>query len=264
MLPKKFNVFGIGVSSTSYREALEVVINAAKQKTSLCITHLAVHGLVTSARDEHLKNIINKFDIVAPDGQPVKNALNLLYKTKLIDRVCGPLFILLVCERAAAEGIGVYLYGSQLRVVQKLRDNLLKKYTKLRIVGSEPSIFRPLTADEDKVLVENINNSKAGIVFIGLGCPLQERFAYEHRNKIQAVQICVGAAFDFHAGEKKIAPRWMQKYSLEWMFRLLQEPRRLFKRYLVTNTLFLFFLFSQYARINKYCNKIKSNNREVA
>jgi exopolysaccharide biosynthesis WecB/TagA/CpsF family protein len=157
-----------------------------------------------------------------------------------------------VCQHAEKEKIGVYLYGSYQHIVSNLQKNLITRFPKLNVVGWEPSVFRPLTRREDEDLVERINKSGPGIVFIGLGCPLQEKFAFEHKNKIKAVQICVGAAFDFHSGEKKLAPKWMQRCSLEWLFRLLREPKRLWKRYLVTNTNFLLFLFLQKTGIKKY------------
>lgn len=125
------------------------------------------------------------------------------------------------------------------QVVEKLRDNLLDRLPDLEIAGYESPPFRPLTPEEDAEVVRRINNSGAGIVFIGLGCPKQDLFAYEHRDRIHAIQVCVGAAFDFHAGSQPMAPSWMQKRGLEWLYRLIQEPRRLWRRYLVTNSVFL-------------------------
>ena len=250
--PQKYNLFGIGVSATTYNEAQDVVILKAKGKKSACMTHLAVHGLTEGTRDMQFRTILNGFDIIAPDGQPVRLALNLLYNTSLPENCRGSEFMLRLCELAAAEGVGVYLYGSLRNVVYALRDNLIDRYPELNIIGWEPSIFRPLTEPEDDALVQRINNSGAGIVFLGLGCPLQEKFAYEHRDKIKAVQICVGAAFDFLSGNKKMAPSWMQRYALEWFFRLLQDPRRLWKRYFVTNTIFLSNLFLQFSGLKKF------------
>lgn len=250
--PHKHNLLGIAISATTYEEALSMIIRAAKRKAPATVTHLAVHGLVTASSDSSLMSKINSFDIVAPDGQPVRWALNLLYNTKLPDRVCGPELMLILCRRAAESDIGIYLYGSKPHVVEKLRENLLKQFPSLQIVGYEPSVFRSLTEAEDNALVNRINRSGAGIVVIGLGCPLQEKFAYEHRNSIKAVQVCVGAAFDFHAGNKKMAPVWMQRNGLEWLFRLLTEPRRLWRRYLVTNTIFLVKLFLQFTHLKKF------------
>lgn len=252
MWPGKRNVLGVRVSVTTYQELLECVFQCARVRRPACVTHLAVHGIVTASRNRELWDILNEFEIVAPDGMPVKAALNVLYKTQLPDRVYGPEFTLRVCERAAADGIGVYLYGSYPNVVEALREKMLDRYPKLRVVGYEPSTFRPLTEAEDKDLVMRINKSGAGVIFLGLGCPLQERFAHEHKDKIKAVQICVGAAFDFHSGNKKMAPAWMQRHSLEWLFRILQEPQRLWRRYFVTNTIFLSKFLLQFAGLRKY------------
>lgn len=250
--PQKNTVLGVGISVTTYDQLLESVIEAARVRRQACISHLAVHGLVIGSQDRGMRKILNGLEVVAPDGMPVRLALNILYNTQLPDRVYGPEFTIRVCKRAAVEGIGVYLYGSYPQVVDDLRTNLIERYPNLLIVGSEPSIFRPLTGAEDNELVTRINESGAGIVFLGLGCPLQERFAYEHRAKIKAVQICVGAAFDFHSGNKRMAPSWMQRYSLEWLFRILQEPRRLWRRYFVMNTIFLSKVLLQFVRLRKY------------
>jgi N-acetylglucosaminyldiphosphoundecaprenol N-acetyl-beta-D-mannosaminyltransferase len=199
---------------------------------------MAVHALVTAARDPSYRAKVNTFEVVAPDGQPVRWALNRLEGTGLEDRVYGPEFMIRLCRRAAETGVGVYLYGSSLEVVRALEANLLDRFPALRIVGCEPSLFRPLTAGEDEAFVRRVNDSGAGLLFLGLGCPLQESFAYEHRRAIKAVQLCVGAAFDFHAGNKRMAPGWMQRRGLEWLFRLTQEPGRLWRRYLITNAAF--------------------------
>lgn len=250
--PQKNNLLGVNVSVTTYHEALEVVIHAAKERKSACVSHLAVHGLIEGTKDTRFRIMLNDFEIIAPDGQPVRLALNLLYNASLPDRCYGPELMLRLCERAANEGIGVYLYGSYKNVVDALQNNLINRFPGLNIAGWEPSVFRILSKSEDDALVQRINESGAGIVFLGLGCPLQEKFAYEHKKKIMAVQICVGAAFDFHSGNKKMAPVWMQRYALEWFFRFLQEPQRLWRRYLVTNTLFLSNLFLQYSGLKKF------------
>lgn len=244
--PQKYSLLGIGISAINYNELLEKIIVAARYKKSVLITHLAVHGVIEGNQDYSLRKMLNEFEIVAPDGQPVRKALDLLYNIKLPDRCYGPELMRQVCQRAEVEEIGIYLYGSHSYVIDALVKNLLKKHPLLKINGWKPSAFRPLTNFEDDNLVRSINESDARIVFIGLGCPLQERFAYQHIDKINAVQICVGAAFDFLSNNKKMAPSWMQKYSLEWFFRLSQEPGRLWRRYLFTNMIFIYKLLLQY------------------
>jgi exopolysaccharide biosynthesis WecB/TagA/CpsF family protein len=180
--------------------------------------------------------------MITPDGQPVRWALNLLHQTGLNDRVYGPELTLKVCGLAAAQGVGVYFYGSTPEVISALQTNLATRFPGLHIAGAEAPPFRALTATEKADTVARINRSGAGIVFIGLGCPKQDYFAHEHRHSIKAVQVCVGAAFDFHAGTQKMAPPWMQKRGLEWLFRFLKEPRRLWRRYAVTNSIYLLLL----------------------
>jgi exopolysaccharide biosynthesis WecB/TagA/CpsF family protein len=177
---------------------------------------------------------------VAPDGQPVRWALNHFHQARLADRVYGPELMLRLCARAEQEQVGIYLYGSRLYVLERLSGKLLRRFPRLRIAGYESPPFRALTEKEDRETVSRINSSGAGLIFIGLGCPKQEHFAYDHRDSIRGVQLCVGAAFDFHAGSKRMAPAWMQRHGLEWAFRLMSEPKRLWKRYLCTNSLFLF------------------------
>jgi N-acetylglucosaminyldiphosphoundecaprenol N-acetyl-beta-D-mannosaminyltransferase len=237
--PQKYNLFGVGVSATTYAEAAETIINAAKQRRPAIVTHLPVHGLVPASLDNSLKAKINSFDLVAPDGQPVRWALARLYNIGLPDRVYGPEAMLQLCGRAAEENVGIYLYGSSPQVISDLEKNLMSRFPALRIAGSESPPYRPLTKRENEAVVARINDSGAGLLFLGLGFPKQDIFAYENRFSLKAVQVCVGAAFDMHAGNKKMAPPWMQRNGLEWFFRLTQEPRRLLPRYLVANSLFI-------------------------
>jgi len=250
--PRKYNILGVNVSATTYDEALNFVIDAAKAKMSACISHMPVHGLILGVKNPKFRTILNNFEIVAPDGMPIKIALNLLYKTQLNDRVYGPEFMLRVCEIASYENLGVYLYGSYPHVINNLKKSLIKRFSSLKVVGYESPPFRKLSPKEDIAVVNRINSSEARIVFVGLGCPKQDIFAYEHKNKIHAVQICVGAAFDFLSGNKKMAPAWMQRNALEWLFRLFQEPKRLWKRYFFTNSIFLWYMFFQLTGLKKF------------
>jgi N-acetylglucosaminyldiphosphoundecaprenol N-acetyl-beta-D-mannosaminyltransferase len=239
-LPTKHNLFGVNVSETSYNEATDLIMQAARERRSMLVDHMPVHGLIEASQDPSLNKKLNQFDIVAPDGQPVRWALNRFYKTDLLDRVYGPELMLRLCRQAQEEGVSVYLYGSQPSVLERLQHNLIRQFPNLRIAGAESPPFRPLTPEEDEAAVDRINRSSAGLVFLGLGCPKQEHFAYDHRHQIKGVQLCVGAAFDFHAGLKTMAPSWMQRNGLEWAFRLMTEPARLWQRYLRTNSIFLF------------------------
>ena len=246
--PFKKDVLGVEISVTSYDELCRLFIIAAQQRESVLASFLPVHGVVTAAMDPGYRHRINSFDVIAPDGQPVRWALNWLHKAGLTDRVAGPHMMLRLCERAAEQGVGIYLYGSTSDTLDKLRNNLEERYPDIRILGVESPPFRPLTREENDAAIDRINASGAGLVFIGLGLPRQDLFAFQNRHRINAVQLCVGAAFDFHAGKKKLAPPWMQRTGLEWTYRLIQEPRRLWKRYLVTNTMFVYLMTKRLVR----------------
>ncbi len=237
--PRKVDVLGVGVSVTDYHAATEVIVDAARRRLSAVVACQAVHAVVTAAADEDLLRKVNSFELVTPDGQPVRWSMNLLHKTGLKERVYGPELMLRVCQAAAAAGVSIYLYGGSDEVCSTLRRDLPRRFPGLVIAGAESPPFRPLTDAETSAMIERINQSGAGIVFIGLGCPKQDHFGHAHRDRLRAVQMLVGAAFDFHAGAKKMAPHWMQQRGLEWLYRLAQEPRRLWRRYLVTNSLFV-------------------------
>ena len=240
--PKKYDVFGVGVSATTYEQAKEAILAAARQRVSATVTHMSSHGLCMAGTDAAFRAVINDFDIAAPDGQPVRWSLKWFHKQLLPDRCYGPELMIRLCRAAAVEGISIYLYGSSPDVLEQLTANLRKECPGIVIAGAESPPFRKLEPHEIDAAIARINDSGAGLIFIGLGCPRQDVFARDHKHKIKGVQLCVGAAFDFHAGNKKMAPRWMQKRGLEWFYRLTQEPTRLWKRYLVIHTTFAFLL----------------------
>ena len=240
--PRKASVFGIDISVTDQNQALASILEAARQRRSFAMTALAVHGLVESVRDPGLARLVNQIDLVTPDGQPVRWALNLLHSAGLPDRVCGPDLTERVCQAAADQGIGIYIFGSTPETCQRMVARLQQRYAGIHIVGVQPDRFRNATPEEDRQDIERINASGAGIVLVGRGCPRQERWVAEHLGKVNAAMLAVGAAFDFIAGLQSRAPKWMQKSGLEWLYRLASEPRRLWRRYAVTNTIFLFCL----------------------
>ena len=244
--PKKFDVFGVAVSATTYDEARDAIIAAAKQHISATVTHMSSHGLCMAGTNKAFREIINDFDIAAPDGQPVRWTLKWFHKQLLPDRCYGPELMIRLCRAAAEEGVSIYLYGSSDEVLAQLSENLKKQCPGLIIAGVESPPFRKLEPHEIDQTIARMNDSGAGLIFIGLGCPRQDVFAREHKRQIKAVQLCVGAAFDFHAGNKKMAPRWMQKRGLEWFYRLTQEPTRLWKRYLVIHTTFAYLLVRRF------------------
>jgi exopolysaccharide biosynthesis WecB/TagA/CpsF family protein len=242
----KKNILGIGIDAVDYESAVEKIIVAAKEKRPFAVSALAVHGVMTGATDKTHRYRLNKLDMVVPDGQPVRWALNYLHGAKLSDRVYGPTLTLKVCERAAVEGLSIYLYGSQPEVLEKFSENLCEKFPKLKIAGSQPSKFRQVTEEEQIEIAETIKQSGASIVLVGLGCPRQEIFAFENREIVSMPLLAVGAAFDFHAGTLPQAPEFFQKRGLEWLYRLVQEPKRLWKRYATTNPLYVWMIMLQF------------------
>ena len=235
----KYNLLGVLIDATTYKAAVERIVTAAEAGRGLSVTALAVHGVMTGVGDAEHRHRLNEFDLVTPDGQPVRWGLNLLHGAGLDDRVYGPTLTLKVCEEAAARGVPVYFYGSRPEVLEKLTQNLEARFPGFKVAGSEPSKFRQTTPREKDEIAERIRDSGAQIVFVGLGCPRQEVFAYEYRDALRMPVIAVGAAFDYHAGLLEEPPAWMQRRGLQWFYRLLQDPRRLWKRYLILNTQFV-------------------------
>lgn len=244
--PRRRSVVGISISVTTYDEAVDCIADAARRGTPYLVSALAVHGVVEGRTSAVVGRALADFDILTPDGQPVRFALNRLHGAALADRVYGPELMLRLCRRAAADRLPVYLYGSTAEVVIRLAGVLAERFPGLVVAGAEPSLFRAPSEEESVDLGRRVRASGARIVFIGLGCPRQEMFARNHRDIIGLPQVCVGAAFDFHAGTKQQAPRWMQDRGLEWAFRLSREPRRLFVRYATTNTVFVVALARQW------------------
>lgn len=247
----KQNVLGVGVNAIDYDAATQRIVRAAADRTPFAVSALAVHGVMTGATDAEHRHRLNHLDLVVPDGQPVRWAMKWLYGVELPDRVYGPELTLRVCERAAAEGLSIYLYGSRDEVLEKLQANLLKNFPKIKIAGSQPSRFRTVTAEEQVEIAETIRSSGASIVLVGLGCPRQETWVFENRNLLSMPLLAVGAAFDFHAGLLPQAPAWMQKRGFEWLYRFAQEPRRLWERYTKINALYLVYLALQVTKLRK-------------
>ncbi len=250
----KRNILGINVSVIDYEGAVAAIVKAAEDLKPLKVSALAVHGVMTGALDRVHRYRLNSFDLVTPDGQPVRWALNLLHGAGLRDRVRGPDLTLKVCEEAARRGLPVYLYGSRNEVLEKFKALLMRKYPDLRIAGSRPSLFRRSTDAEKKTIAEEIRNSGARIVLVGLGCPRQEVWVYEYATLLPLPALAVGAAFDFHAGFLSEAPRAMGDHGLEWLYRLVQEPRRLWRRYILLNPAFLAMLFAQFAQLRSFAD----------
>jgi exopolysaccharide biosynthesis WecB/TagA/CpsF family protein len=248
----KRNVVGVLVNAIDYEAAVARIMSCAKAHQALTVSPLAVHGVMTGALDAAQRYRLNRLDLALPDGQPVRWALNWLHRTRLADRVYGPDLMLRLCEQASKDGLAIFLYGSRQVVLEALRANLQARLPHLKIAGARPSLFRQVTADEKQQIVEEILASEADIVFVGLGCPRQEVWAFEHRHLLSLPVIAVGAAFDFHAGVLAQAPPYLQRTGLEWAYRLAHEPRRLWKRYALLNPLYVALVLAQAANLKKF------------
>jgi exopolysaccharide biosynthesis WecB/TagA/CpsF family protein len=245
----KRNVLGVLVDVVDYQAATERVLAAARERQPLALTALAVHGVMTGVGDPAQAARLNAFDLVTPDGQPVRWALNLLHRTRLRERVYGPTLALRVLERCAEEGLPIFLYGSTEATLDRLAANLAARLPALKIAGWEASKFRPARPGEEAAIAARITGTGARVVLVGMGCPRQETFAYGMRPLLAAPLLAVGAAFDYHAGRLRTPPAWMQRSGLEWLWRLGLEPRRLWRRYLLLNPAYLVRLAAQKARL---------------
>lgn len=228
----RHDVLGVLVNAVDYDAAVAAILAAARERRPFAASAVASHAVMTGVRDPAQRHRLNALDLLVPDGQPVRWALNLLHGTRLAERVYGPELTLRLCAAAAREGLPVYLYGSTPETLARLAASLTTRFPGLVVAGARPSRFRPLTPAEKAEVVAEVRASGARLLFVGLGCPRQEVWAYEYRPHLPLPLVAVGAAFDFHAGVQPQAPAAMQRHGLEWLFRLAHEPRRLWRRYL--------------------------------
>jgi N-acetylglucosaminyldiphosphoundecaprenol N-acetyl-beta-D-mannosaminyltransferase len=241
----KKNVLGVLVDAVDREAAVARIIEAARDRRPFAATALAVHGVMTGAEDSVHRYRLNHFDLVTPDGQPVRWALNWLHGVGLAENVHGSGLTLEICRAAAERGLPIYLYGSRREVLDRLEVSLRRRFPGLVIAGAEPSKFRRTTSEEKKATAQRIRASGAAIAFVGLGCPRQEVFAFEYRDALQMPVIAVGAAFDYIAGVLRQPHPLVRRLGFEWLHRLLLEPGRLWKRYTVANAQYVFGLAVQ-------------------
>lgn len=240
-------ICGVRVDAVTYESALAQVITWARNRESRTVCFSNVHMIMEAQDSLDYRRILSQSDLVTPDGVPLVWALRLLGFAGA-SRVYGPDFTMLIAERAAQDGIPIALYGGSDAALANLNAVLSARFPNLRVVYSFAPPFRPLTAGETEDHVRAIAESGAQIVLVGLGCPKQERWMADQRGRIPAVMLGVGAAFDFLSGAKPQAPRWMMRAGLEWLFRLITEPRRLWARYLKQNPRFVMRFTAQLLR----------------
>ena len=223
-------ILGVRVHATDYADATRRAIAWARAGEGRTVYATGAHGLIEAQDDAAFRAVLNGADLNVPDGVPLVWALR-AQGVKDASRVYGPDLTLHLCAAAAASGVSVAFYGSTPAVLAALRARLAGAFPTLRIAATISPPFRPLTDDEDAALTRELRDSGAGLVFVGLGCPRQERWCDAHRDRLPAVLVAVGAAFDFHAGVLRQAPPLVQRAGFEWAFRLAVEPRRLWRRY---------------------------------
>lgn len=236
---QKVDLFGVQYAVVDYVQATSIIIESAAAKKRCGVSALAVHGLMEAYADSNFKQLVNQIDLVVPDGQPVRWAMNALHHTQLKDRVYGPQLTVKVLEQCHIHGYRIFLFGSKQDTLEKLSKHITETYPNIKIAGVQADRFRDATWEEDQADIALINGLAPNLVLVGRGCPRQEKWVAQHLENIQAPMMAVGAAFDFLAGTVSQAPAWMQRSGLEWFYRLCMEPQRLWKRYLFTNSLFL-------------------------
>ena len=248
----RVNILGVGIHAVNPDEAVDRIERFVAKGGAHYVCVSNVFSIMMSQRDAEFRRITNEADLAVPDGMPLAWLVRWHgYDQK--DRVYGPDLMLACCERSIETGTSHFFYGGASGVPELLGQKLTERFPGLKVAGCYSPPFRPLTPAEDEEVVRMINDSGADIVWVGLGAPKQERWMDQHAGRITApVMIGVGAAFPFHTGTLKQAPKWMQKSGLEWLFRLCVEPRRLWRRYLLNNPLFILLTLCQLTGLKKY------------
>jgi N-acetylglucosaminyldiphosphoundecaprenol N-acetyl-beta-D-mannosaminyltransferase len=234
----KADVLGVRINAIGWQGTVDAIMDWASRGESRSVCLCNVHSVVSARRDPVFRRIIDSADLATPDGAPIAWYLR-RRGFRGQPRISGAELMWACCERAATAGVPVYLYGASAATLDRLAARIGAAFPGIRLAGRFSPPFRVLTAEEDERVIRKIHSSGARIVFVALGCPKQEAWMARHRDRIGAVMIGVGAAFAFQAGVVRRAPRWMRDAGLEWLHRLLSEPTRLWRRYLVTNSLFI-------------------------
>jgi N-acetylglucosaminyldiphosphoundecaprenol N-acetyl-beta-D-mannosaminyltransferase len=232
----------------SYAVFLDKLIALATKRQPAVVCVANVHMFVEGQKDKDFLQIVNSADVVTPDGKPLTWALRLLYGIKQ-DRVAGMDLLPDLLQKMEENNLSVYFYGGSQKMLDATNEYVQKKYPVLKVAGAYSPPFRPLSADEKQNIISNINLASPHAVFVVLGCPKQEKWMSEVRGKMSALMIGVGGALPVMIGLQSRAPGWMQNAGLEWLYRLLQEPRRLFKRYAVTNSIFIWVIIKEFMRL---------------
>lgn len=223
---------------------MDELFRLATGKNSSYVCFANVHMVVEAYRDPAFQSVVNGADIATADGKPVSVFLRLFHGIRQ-DRVCGMDVLPDILARAEQEGKSVYFYGTTDDILAAIRERIRTQFPRLVVKGTYSPPFRTLSPEEKDEIITRINAAAPDFLFVALGCPKQEKWMAEHKGKINACMLGLGQAFHVYAGKEKRLPKWMRSLALEWAYRLMLEPKRLWKRYLVTNTLFLWLAFQQ-------------------
>jgi len=254
LLEQRANILSLDVSVGSYDYLQECLIKAAHQRESRRICFANVHMVVEARRNPAIAKAVNEADWVVADGVPLLWAMRGLHRVRQ-ERIAGMDIMATLLQRAADEGISVFFYGSTPDLLKRIDETCTERFPTLKIAGSLSPPFRPSTPEEDADTIKQITRSGAGLVFVALGCPKQELWMARVQGRVPAVMLGIGNALAVLVGEEERSPRWMQKVGLEWCFRLAREPRRLFKRYAVTNSLYVYYIIKQFVSRRPVVNK---------
>jgi N-acetylglucosaminyldiphosphoundecaprenol N-acetyl-beta-D-mannosaminyltransferase len=239
----RFRVLGVRVDAVQISEVAQQ-IEAWIQHRDAChfIAVTGMHGVMEAQHDAAFKQVLNSADLVVPDGMPLV-WLGRLRGLRLPRRVYGPELMLSVCQRTASRGVRHFFFGGAPGIPEKLTETLRSRFPGLNVVGTYSPPFRPLRPEEEEEIVEMINAAAPDVLWVGLSTPKQEKWMHAHRDHLRVpVLVGVGAGFDINSGMKQQAPVWMREHGLEWLFRLFQEPRRLWRRYILYGSEFVFYV----------------------
>ncbi|MGN6645505.1 MAG: WecB/TagA/CpsF family glycosyltransferase [Cytophaga sp.] len=257
---QKRKLLNTRLSVGTYTNFIEEIIFLSQQKKSSYVCVSNVHMVIEAYLDKNFSRIVNSADIATPDGMPLAKSMGLIYGVHQ-DRVAGMDLMPSIIHAAESRSLSIYFYGSTDDVLKLIINKISVEHPNLKIAGYYSPPFRALSQDEKDEIVNTINSSNPDFVLVALGCPKQEKWMAENKNKINSCMLGVGGAFTVYAGVQKRAPFWMQQISLEWLYRFFQEPKRLGKRYLVTNSLFSLlmvkFSIGQFIRMSQYNIKKK-------
>jgi N-acetylglucosaminyldiphosphoundecaprenol N-acetyl-beta-D-mannosaminyltransferase len=250
---EKFEVLGVRTHAVQMEGAIAQMQEWISGKDGChTVAATSMHGIVEAQRDPTFKEILNSTDLVVPDGMPLV-WFGRRRGHDLPRRVYGPELMVAFCEKTSGKGYRHFFYGGEPGVAEQLAETLKDRFPGTQVVGSYSPPFRNLTPEEDDEIVRLISRTAPDVVWVGLGAPKQERWIHEHRKKLRApLLVSVGAAFNILSGRHRQAPRWMREHGLEWLFRLLQEPRRLWRRYLIYGAQFIAYIFLDSMGLKKF------------